>query len=246
MRSDEFMQTIKQNCKTQEDVLCVRENAPLGMDNVGNTVFARKANLTPHIKHICVTGQRKTAFIKRYLLTLSRLYEKTEWNVFILSTKTEYGELLRLQNTDITVPYIREKVDLTEAKRCLENLLAFRDKEKGCPYLVLVLDGLEELRGCNLGEDLEEYRDFIDTVGRRKDVEIVSGVDLMKSIFSGYPGAYVGVGNCLVTTREEGKADVTYVGEDCTLSMPTPMSYPSTPSVTETVIAFNAADSGEA
>lgn len=239
MRSEEFIKKIQQKYNAEE-LVGARENAPLGVDNADNLVFARKGNVTPFIKHICVTGIRRTAFVKRYLLTLFQLYDKRELNVFILSTKTEYGELLRLQNADITVPYIHSKQNLEESKRCLDNLLAFRDGANGCPYLVLVLDGLEELQGCNSNGDLEEYRDFIDMVGRRKDVEIVSGVDLMKSIFSGYPGAYVGVGNCLVTTREEGKADITYVGEDATLSMPTPMSYPSEPSITETVIFFNA------
>lgn len=244
MRSEEFIKTIQQQYNAEE-LVGARENAPLGVDNADSIVFARKGNAMPFIKHICVTGNRKTAFVKRYLLTLSRLYAKADLNVFIISSKVEYGELLRLQNADITAPYIRDKKDLEEAKRCLDNLLAFRDKTRGCPYLVLVLDGLEELQGCNPNGDLEEYRNFMDSVGRRKDVEIVSGVDLMKSIFSGYPGAYVGVGNCLVTTREEGKADVTYVGEDATLSMPTPMSYPGAPSITETVIAFNA-ERGEA
>ena len=104
----------------------------------------------------------------------------------------------------------------------------------------LVLDGIEDLSGCNANGDLEEYRNFFDVVSRKKDVVFISGVELIKSIFSGYPGAYVGVGNCLITTREEGKADVTYVGEDASLTMPKLISYPCTPSITETVIVCNA------
>jgi regulator of sigma E protease len=79
----------------------------------------------------------------------------------------------------------------------------------------------------------------------KKEVTLISGTDLIKSIFSGYPGAYVGIGNCLVTTREDGKADVTYVGEDSALTMPAPISYPCQPSFTETLIAFNAEYKGE-
>ena len=68
---------------------------------------------------------------------------------------------------------------------------------------------------------------------------MITGAELMRSIFSGYPGAFVGVGNCLVTTREEGVADVTYVQDNSSLSLPTVLHYPSMPSFTETVIYLN-------
>ena len=217
MRSDEFISFLLKNCKTDDDAWRIQNGLPLGVDQGGNAVFARRQEQVQLTKHTCVTGLRKTAFIKRVLLTLSCLYDKTEACFFILSPKTEYGELLRLHNIDATVPYIRTKRDLDDAAKCLE-----------------------EIDGCNQNGDLEEYRELLYAVSRKKNVEAISGVDLMKSIFSGYPGAYVGVGNCLVTTREESNADVTYVGEDSTLSMPTPMSYPTTPSVMETIILFNA------
>ena len=105
--------------------------------------------------------------------------------------------------------------------------------------MFLVLDGLESIEGCNANGDLEEYRAIFDLFPRRSDVDVITGVDLMKSIFSGYPGAFVGVGNCLVSLREDGKADVTYVAEDGGLSLPTPIHYPSHPSITETVIFLN-------
>lgn len=111
--------------------------------------------------------------------------------------------------------------------------------------LIIALDGLENLPDCNANGDLEEYRAFFDLLARKKDVLCITGIELIRSIFSGYPGAYVGVGNCLVTTREDGKADVTYVGEDASLTMPTPMSYSATPSITETLIALNAENKAE-
>ena len=107
-------------------------------------------------------------------------------------------------------------------------------------HIFLVLDGLEELSACNRNGDFEEYREIFELFNRRKDVDVICGADLMRSIFSGHPGAFVGVGNCLVTIREEGKADVTYVGDDISLSMPVPITYPSEPSVMETVIYLNA------
>ncbi|MBR2024114.1 MAG: hypothetical protein IJ996_06345 [Clostridia bacterium] len=240
MRSDEFINFLLKNGKTDEEVLRIRESVPLGFDNCDKVVFARRPILAPYTKHVCVTGIRKTAFIKRLILTLSCLYDKAETCFFVLSPKTEYGELLRLHTIDVTVPYIRTKADLGDGMRCLEELMKLYESVRGTKKLFLVLDGLEEVEGCNQNGDLQEYRDFIDVVARKNNVEVISGVDLMKSIFSGYPGAYVGVGNCLVTTREDGKADVTYVGEDSTLSMPTPMFYPDSPSVTETVISLNA------
>ena len=95
------------------------------------------------------------------------------------------------------------------------------------------------MEGCNRNEDLEEYRDIIDLLARRENVELIAGVELTKSIFSGYPGAFVGVGNCLVATREMGKADVTYVNDDASLTMPTPITYPSAPAIMETILFFN-------
>ena len=69
---------------------------------------------------------------------------------------------------------------------------------------------------------------------------MICGTDLMRSIFSGFPGAFVGVGNCLVSLREEGKADVTYVNDDASMSLPIPIHYPSAPLVMETIIYLNA------
>ena len=140
---------------------------------------------------------------------------------------------------DATIPYVRLKSDFELAIEALKQLLREREYGKGYPRLFVVIDGIEGLEGCNRNEDLEEYRDVIDLLARRKDVELIVGAELTKSIFSGYPGAFVGIGNCLVATRETGKADVTYVNEDATLTMPIPITYPSMPSIMETVLFFN-------
>ena len=91
---------------------------------------------------------------------------------------------------------------------------------------MLVLDGLEELETCNENGELQEYRDFFELLARRESVDIITGVELRRSIFSGYPGAFVGVGNALVTTKEVGQADVTVVGDDSSLSLPIAITYP--------------------
>ena len=238
MRSDEFISLLTENCKYEESLKKLRAGVPLGRDMADNTVLSQKHG-RPYFRHTCVTGGRRTAFIKRLIITLSCLYDKTEANFLVLSPRAEYGELLRLSCVDLTAPFVRLKSDLDQAKTCVKELLDMHEREKGCPRLIIVLDGLEDLSDCNKNGDLEEYRDFFELIARKENVEVISGAELMRSIFSGYPGAFVGVGNCLVTTQGNGKADITYVGEDSSLSMPTPIVFPDEPNITETVILLN-------
>lgn len=240
MRSEEFLKTLTEETDGAEALKTLRENVPLGVDVSGETVLSQMREHTFTPRHTCVTGARRTAFLKRTILTLSRLYDKNEAVFLVLSPRVEYGELLRLQGIDLTVPYIRSRADLDSAMTCARELVGLNEHGKGYPRLILVLDGLEEIAGCNANGDLLEYREILEFLIRKPNTEVFSGVELMKSIFSGDPGVFVGVGNCLVTTREEGKADVTYVGDDSSLSMPTALTYPDTPSIIETVIAFNA------
>ena len=240
MYAQEFITKLMEESKA-DDAVSLREKTPLGVDAGGNIVFSQTEKQPFTMRHTCVTGARKTEFIKRLLLTLSRLYTSSEANFLILSPRLDYGELLRLAGADVTVPFVRNKEDLQSALQTVGELLAmYALGGKGYPKLYLVIDGIEEIDGCNQNSDLEEYFTFFEKVARNKNVEFITGAELMKSIFSGYPGAFVGVGNCLITTREEGKADVTYVGEDSTLSLPTAMEYPCAQSVMETVIALNA------
>lgn len=243
MRAEEFITFLSK--KTAEGALeTLRSGLPLGVDAAGEAVLSQicEHSFTPN--HTCVTGVRRTAFIKRLLITLSCLYEKSEANFLVLSPRAEYGELLRLKSMDITVPYVRTKTDLEKAKACVRDLTAEYARSSGYPKLFLVLDGLEELPEANANGDLDEYREFFDMLAREKNVAIISGAELIKSIFSGNPGVFVGVGNCLVTTREEGRADVTYVGEDSSLSMPVALQYPDSPSVLEFIIYLNALPKG--
>ena len=244
MRSEEFISTLSALAVSEEKFEKMRKDLPLGLDSVGNVVYAHK-NATPYSTRLtCVTGGGKSAFIRRLLITAACLYERSEICFFVLSPNTEYGELLRMKYMDVTVPYIRLASDLEPAIDTLKELLRMREYGKGYPRLVVVLDGLEALDGCNRNEDLEEYRNIIDLLARREEIELIIGAELTKSIFSGYPGAFVGVGNCLVATRESGKADVTYVNDDATLTMPSPITYPDTPSVTETILFFNSVSKG--
>ena len=239
MRSEEFIALLSSAAADEEKFDKARKDLPLGVDTVDNVVYAHKNTKPYSTRFTCVTGGGKSAFIKRLLITVSCLYDRADACFLILSPNVEYGELLRLKSMDVTVPYIRAKSDLELALETVRQLLREREYGKGYPRLFLVMDGIESLDGCNRNEDLEEYRDVIDLLARRDNVELIAGVELTKSIFSGYPGAFVGIGNCLVATREAGKADVTYVSDDATLTMPIPMSYPAVPSIMETILFFN-------
>ncbi len=239
MRTDEFISAVCNAAGNQEKINELRKELPLGLDAVGNVTYARKQETVFSARHTCVTGGNRSAFIRRLLITLSSVYEKEEACFFVLTPHADYGELVRLHGMDITLPYVRKKEDLEEARKTLEALLRLRQTGRGYPHLFLVLDGFEELEGCNRNGDLEEYRRFIEMLVRKTDADVITGVDLTKSIFVGYPGAFVGVGNCLVATREAGKADVTYVNDDVSLTLPCPISYPDSPSLTETVVFMN-------
>ncbi len=245
MRSDEFISLLSSMAEDDEKFEQMKKDVPLGVDTVGNVVYARKKGSLFPGRHLCVTGGGKSGFIRRLLITVSCLYEKTEACFFVLSPSVEYGELLRLHSMDATVPYLRERADLIAAEETLKELLRIREEGRGYPHLFVVLDGLERLEGCNRNEDLEEFREFIELLSHHTNVDVVTGVELARSIFSGYPGAFVGVGNCLVATREVGHADVTYVQDDASLTMPLPIAYPDEPSLTETILFFNSVSKDE-
>lgn len=239
MRLDEFISSVSGMSKSDEAFEQMKKGLPLGKDSVGNIVLAQKRQKTLTLRHTCIAGTSRSAFIRRMLITVSCLYERAEACFFILSPHTEYGELLRLRSMDVTVPYITNKKELALAVDTLRELLRQREYGVGYPHIFLVLDGLDSLPDANRNGDLEEYREIFDLFNRREDVDVISGADLTRTIFSGYPGAFLGIGNCLVSLREEGKADVTYVSDDASMSLPTPISYPSEPAVTESIIFLN-------
>ncbi len=238
MRTEEYISFLIEKSKGDKEKF--RSATPIGRDLTDGVVFSQKMPRALAFKHTCVTGVGRTAFIKRLILALSFFYDKTEANFLVVSPHTEYGELIRLHGLDITVPFIREKADLQGVEQCVKELTELHARERGCPKLYLVLDGLEELDGCNKNGDLEEYRNIFDSIARQPNIEVITGADLIKTIFSGYPGAFVGIGNCLVTAQGNGKADYTFVNDDSSLSMPAPLHYPDTPSFIETVIWANA------
>ena len=240
MRTEDLMKAISGESKDNDRFEELKLGMPIGKDVSDNLVLAQKKLKPLTIRNTCVTGSGRVNFIRRTLITLSCMYDREEASFFVLSPNAEYGELLRLVSADFTVPYIRDRADLAQAIDTLKELIRMREYGKGYPRLFVVLDGLDELPDCNKNGDLEEYRDIFEILTRKPDVDVICGVDLGKSIFSGYPGAFLGIGNCLVTTRESGKADVTYVNEDSSLTLPMPIVYPNDPTVMESIIYLNA------
>ena len=225
MRAEEFITTLLERKKepTQFSRLC--KEIPLSKTTGGALVFSRLQENKYGVKHTAVTGAERTQFIKELIVLLSALHTAEQISVLIVSPKAEYTSLMRLKNKDINFLFMRNKADIEKAKKCITDLLDMRKTMK-CPQLFVVLDGLEDMENCNQKFELEEYREILDLT-RGKGVEVITGADLRRSIFSGYPGAFVEIGNCLITTCGDGKADVTYVEGDATLSLPTAIHYPS-------------------
>lgn len=226
MKTQEFISSL-QNIKMDDPDRFerLRTALPLGVDEAGEIVVAHADSKKGRANHLCITGAKRDEFIKRLLFTLAHLYEKTRLCVLVLSPNPAYAQLLSLKNADITVPYIRSLTDVSRAIESVDELLKLREDEgKKYPRLLLVLDGLEELETQENGL-LEIYKPFLEkTYGT--GVGVITGVDLLKSIFGGYPGAFVGIGNCLITADGEGKTDLTFVGEDSSLSLPISLDYP--------------------
>ena len=239
MRTEEFIQKISQQANDNMRFEELRKGIPLGEDVNGEVVLAQTSDRLYTVRNTCVTGSNKTQFIRRLLLSLACLYEAEEACFIILSPHVEYGELLRLSGGDFTIPYIRRKEDLAPVMKTLKELTFMRANGEGYPHIFLVLDGLETLEAGKVNIDLSEYSAIFENLMRIPGVDIICGMDLGRSIFAGCPGTFLGRGNCLVTTHESGKADVTYFNEDTSLTMPMPIAYASEPTVMESIMYLN-------
>ncbi len=246
MTTQEFLNAVCFDKHGEEKWEQYREGLPIGKDEKGEIMIAQRRAKALTVRNTCVTGGARTEFLRRMIITLSCVYAKGQAYFFVLSPYKEYGELLHLRSVEMTVPYIRGKDDLNEGMAALQELLRIRANGSGHPRLFVVLDGLEELPDLQEGGELASYCRIYEAFLRRPDVDFLTGVDLSKSIFAGFPGTFLGDGNCLVTTQERGRADVTYVQADLSLTQPELMTYPCEPSVTDSVSYLNALLAGRA
>jgi hypothetical protein len=238
MQTEEFFLRLSEAADKDADRFhSLQENLVLGCDKSGQIVAAHKGG--ERIRHTAVTGVKRTEFIRRTLLTAMASYDNDQAAFYILSPKKEYGELLRFRGVDITVPFLRSVDDLWKSLDCLRSEVEFfnlRNMRTGW-RLFLVVDGLETLGD---GLSLDVYTPFLE-LATEPWLELITGVELMNSVFESSPSAFVGRKNCLVATVSEGKADVTYVGEDMSMSLPEEIIYPAEPSVTASIHLLSAA-----
>ena len=237
MRAEEWISKLsKISLENEREFFALRASIPLGVDETQKIISAYNAPSKGRMRHLCATGNARTKFLKSLIVSLSCAYDREEISFFILSPKFDYSELLALRGADITFPFLRNEEDCQTAFQTLQQLVRLRQfSEFHYPRLVIVLDGLETLSD-KKDDLLECYKPFMDEF-ITADVDIFSAVDLLSSIFVSSPGAFVGVGNCLVTADGGERADVTYAQADCSLS--TPLSFsPSLSRPTEESIAF--------
>ena len=238
MRTKEYMQALI-SATTQEENLT--QAIPLGVGEDGAIAVAHQEICPARYHHVCITGEKRGEYIRRFILSLSKLYGQDKVSFLVLSPDKGYGELLHVKEADITVPFVNRYEDCQSSLETLRELIRMRAAgEENYPKLFVVLDGLEEvIAQTGDKQSFECFKPFFDVVGA-SGVEIVTGVDLEKSIFSGYPGAFVGHGNALVCTDVLGKADVTYVGVDSCLSLPIPVRYSDAENFADEIFAINA------
>ncbi len=215
MRAEEWILQIKQQ-HTKGDFTLTQ--LPLGVDEKGEVVLSHRQNRRDRYCHTCVTGRSRTSFLVDTVRALTKLYGEGKATFFILSPRREYLPLLGLKGGDITLPYLRTEKDYAKMKSLVLAQMEARRQKPDYPPFFLVLDGLYELPFIEKDSYLSLYREMIEEA--KGGAEVLTAVDFEGSIFSGFPGAFVGVGNSLVSADEEGTADVTHVLENCALDCP--------------------------
>ena len=240
MRTEDFLARIKgEEQNDPEKTKSLRACLPLGEYSDGEYVLSHREYDIERYHHTCVTGAMRAEFISRLLLTLTGLYAKGEALFLIVSPNMHYGQLMKVMNADVTVPFVTSTADLAPILETVKSLAQMRQGKKSEAKTFLVLDGLEYLEPEDKRSGLDCYRAFFEAVGTSV-IEIITGVDLAKSIFAGYPAAFVGVGNCLVAPSVAGEMDVTYVAIDGTMTLPKKCTYPSMPTLSECIENRNA------
>ena len=244
MKTEEFLTRIRgENRIDPGRVNQLRACLPLGEYSDGEYVLSHREYDIARYHHTCVTGAMRAEFISRLLLTLTGLYTKSEAIFIIVSPNMQYGQLMKLAGADVTVPFVNNDRDVAQVLESVRALAAMRkaksaDKPTSAKTF-LVLDGLELLEPEDKRSGLDCYRAFFEAVGT-SGIEVITGVDLAKTIFAGYPAAFVGIGNCLVTPSVGGEMDVTYVDIDGMMTLPKKCNYPSLPTLTECIENRNA------
>lgn len=220
MRVREFLSLLSETAaKNQYRFEAFRSRMPLGFYGNGEIAAAHRDEKTGRRRAVWITGEKRRAVLASLILATSCLYDEGEACFFILSPSLEYGKLLSVSGADISAPYIRNAEDFTLAVEQISSLCAMRRMKTGYPKLFVVCDGLEEIPSLAENDVTDPYLRLADTLAFC-DSELLVSIDLSKSRFSGFPGAAAGIGNCVISCKGEGKADITQVEKDSSLGLP--------------------------
>ncbi len=240
MKTEEFIERIKGESrvfveKTDE----LRASIPLGEYSDGAYALSHRDGADERYRHTCVTGAMRAEFISRILLTLTGLYSNSEAVFIVVSPNMYYGQFMKLKSVDVTIPFITTARDIPPVLEAVRAIAEMRKAKPSKTKTFLVLDGIETVLPEEERFKLDCYRPFFDAA-TGSGIEIITGVDLSKSVFAGYPSVFVGIGNCLVAPSVGGEMDVTYVEADGSMSVPKKCEYPSLPTITECIERRNA------
>lgn len=239
MRIEEWMGLLSEAARKNEYRFeSLRTCIPLGVYPDGNIATAHREEKPDRYHYLLVSGAGKREFILRLVATLSRIYDKNEAQFLVLSPYTDYADFLSLAGADFTVPYITGADDFEDAIKTVTELVSVHALRVGAPRLIVVAEGLETVEGIKHEDVTDPYARILAAVGT-SGAEVIAGVNLTESAFAGYPGAVVGIGNCLVSVKSTGKADVTHVGADSSLGVPREILYPYEPEFKEVVSFLN-------
>lgn len=231
MKTEEFFAELASLARDNEYRFeDLRARLPLGVDGENRLVVAGRRE--SRRIHTCVTGTGRTEFIRRLILSLAGAYDRGQTTFVILSPKREYAELLRLTRSNVFVPVISSVEDLWKGVEFARSQAGLRrgDGESVFGRLVLIADGLESVTGGGL----DGYLPFF-SIAAEYGVTLVTGVDLIKSVFGAVPQHFVGAGNCLITVMSAGKAHLSRVTDEGTLALPQAFTYPSEPSFSDSL-----------
>ncbi|MBQ9117650.1 MAG: hypothetical protein IJY11_00405 [Clostridia bacterium] len=196
---------------------------PLGWEESGEVVFSHRKDRADRYCHTCVTGAQRKAFVMETVKSLAVAYGEGKASFLVLSPHREYAKLLELKKADVTVPYLLSERQFSAMKNLANAQASARKENPRLPKFFVVIDGLEELPFLPKDNAFTFLRKWVDELSG--GAEIITAVDFKGSIFAGFEGAFVGVGNSLVSADETGKADVAYVGDGCVLDYPQAIRY---------------------
>lgn len=195
---------------------------PIGVSSQGETVFAHVGVSVERARLVVVSGKEKTAFLQSFIRSETKRLPARGASFIVLSPKSSYVELLREKSADITLPYLHSTADYRAVLEGLSPLFSAL-KNTGKRTVYLVLDGLETL-GDQEDKFLKSYTLAIEKT-QGSQVEILCGVEMEKSAFSGNPGVFVGAGNALLSVDEPNFAFFARVERDFSLGAPQKIYY---------------------